>query len=97
MNLVTLQASVERTTPHGLPERVIVVTLLCASREICAREAVPLALASEFLMQIAENSCQLPLSNQWTEALSLLRIELGASVRCRGDVNGKSALICLVQ
>jgi len=33
MNLVTLQASVERTTPYGLPERVIAVTLLCALRE----------------------------------------------------------------
>jgi len=97
MNLVTLQASVERTTPHGLPEHVSVVTLLCASREIYAREAVLLALASAFLMQIAENSCQLPLSNQWTDALSLLRTELGASVRCRGDVNGMSALNCHAQ
>jgi len=33
MNLVTLQASVERTTPHGLSERVTVVTLLCSSCE----------------------------------------------------------------
>jgi len=48
-------------------------------------------------MQIAENSCQLPLPNQWAKALSLLRTELGASVRCRGDVNGMSAASCHVQ
>jgi len=32
MNIVTIQASVERTMTHSLPELVIVVTLLCASR-----------------------------------------------------------------
>ena len=33
MNLVTLQASAERSKPYGLPERVIMVTLSRASGE----------------------------------------------------------------
>jgi len=50
-----------------------------------------LARASAFLLQIEENSSQRPLSNQWAEALSLLKKELGASVRCRSDINGMRA------
>jgi len=40
------------------------------------REALPLARASAFLLKIEENSSQRPLSNQWAEALSLLRTKL---------------------